>query len=462
MHNKKSVDRLLIKSLLIDNINLNNVQITKLYNKLKYENNDPESFRKIIRSVRKEYNIPNVASKYTSKSLYNKTETYKVKDEVKDNYRWVKVDTEKGELKSEIKVSFEPRTHEELAKLHNVDLTQYKISNYWTKLLPDGKFTSSLLCSLRKLGDLESIDDVVKTIKKTFESDTPKITYEYKKNSSDVTLIIWVSDEHVGAAQAGNIYDNKYDANEYFKRKMSILDIIEKEYQKNGIFDNIIICSLGDNLDGFNGKTTRSLIGDSTHTLPQNMTNEEAIRTYVQTNRVFFDNLVKKNYTNKIKLYNINNSNHGGLGFDFSANYALEMYLTSMYGNLFEINQIHDIYYNFDLYGYKFLLTHGKDDSFMKLNLPLNLNDKVELKLNEYFEEIGKNKVNYKNIVVKGDLHQFATQQGKNFVYQNIPSLYGSSSWIHANFGKGNSGYCYSVIGKNDNTGVGFIPVWLK
>ena len=37
--------------------------------------------------------------------------------------------------------------------------------------------------------------------------------------------------------------------------------------------------------------------------------------------------------------------------------------------------------------------------------------------------------------MVKGDLHQSATSYGKLFKYKSVGSLFGSSTWVMANFG---------------------------
>lgn len=66
-----------------------------------------------------------------------------------ENSREQKINTEKGTLESTVLSDFEPRNDEELATLHKVDLSKYKISSYWTKQKGD-KFTSSLLCTLKK------------------------------------------------------------------------------------------------------------------------------------------------------------------------------------------------------------------------------------------------------------------------------------------------------------------------
>ena len=83
---------------------------------------------------------------------------------------------------------------------------------------------------------------------------------------------------------------------------------------------------------------------------------------------------------------------------------------------------------------YTILFTHGKDDSDMKYGLPLVLNDKTENYINNYidYHQIDTRKPIH---FIKGDLHQSATQYGKRFRYKNVGSIFGSSKWIHTNFG---------------------------
>src|SRR5690606_37282235 len=115
-------------------------------------------------------------SKHTTKSANRARATvYHTENPTKKNYRFSKVDTEKGTLLSEVEVSFEPRNHDDLAKLHNVDLNVYKISNYWTKSHTDGKFTSSLLCSLRKVGDAVTAEELIESIKTTVKEEVKTI-----------------------------------------------------------------------------------------------------------------------------------------------------------------------------------------------------------------------------------------------------------------------------------------------
>jgi len=61
-----------------------------------------------------------------------------------------RVNIDKGTIESTVDSKFDPQTVEELAKLHKIDLSKYKISNYWSKLKANGKFTSSVFASLIK------------------------------------------------------------------------------------------------------------------------------------------------------------------------------------------------------------------------------------------------------------------------------------------------------------------------
>lgn len=63
------------------------------------------------------------------------------------------INNEKGTLRSTAESTFDPKSDTELAELHKIDLTKYKISSYWSKLKSNGKFTSSVFATLRKPAD---------------------------------------------------------------------------------------------------------------------------------------------------------------------------------------------------------------------------------------------------------------------------------------------------------------------
>lgn len=65
----------------------------------------------------------------------------------------VKVNNEKGTRESTIVLDYEPKDDLELAALHKINLDKYVITNYWSKVLPSGKFTSSVFSKLKKPQD---------------------------------------------------------------------------------------------------------------------------------------------------------------------------------------------------------------------------------------------------------------------------------------------------------------------
>lgn len=79
-----------------------------------------------------------------------KNNTLEDLEEFEDEVVTKKVNVEKGTLESVRETTFDPQEVDELAKLHKIDLSRYKISNYWSKLKANGKFTSSIFATLKK------------------------------------------------------------------------------------------------------------------------------------------------------------------------------------------------------------------------------------------------------------------------------------------------------------------------
>lgn len=69
-----------------------------------------------------------------------------------------KVNVEKGTIQSTIISDFDPKDDLELAKLHKINLDKYVITNYWSKMLPNGKFTSSIFSKRKEAKDYSPED----------------------------------------------------------------------------------------------------------------------------------------------------------------------------------------------------------------------------------------------------------------------------------------------------------------
>lgn len=109
-------------------------------------------------------------------------------------------DVEKGEYRSEAVVDEEPRTVEELYTLHKIDPQRYKIKNYWSKVRPGGKFTSSVFATEIRGLDQQSFQDTFTDFLRSYEPApvTPKLS---DRGHNQISLIFPKQDAHY----------NKYD-----------------------------------------------------------------------------------------------------------------------------------------------------------------------------------------------------------------------------------------------------------
>ena len=80
----------------------------------------------------------------------------------------------------------------------------------------------------------------------------------------------------------------------------------------------------------------------------------------------------------------------------------------------------------------------------MKFWLALNPNDKIINYLNNYIQTNGLNKYNV--VVLKGDLHQFASHKNKFFAYHNFASFAPPSKRVQNNFQDSVSWYSLLVV----------------
>jgi hypothetical protein len=171
------------------------------------------------------------------------------------------------------------------------------------------------------------------------------------------------------------------------------------------------------------------------------MNNKEQVKCFIEEMTLFFKNLQLIPH-NKIKYYAVGESNHGG-DFEYTAQVGLSYILNAMGVE----STVYDTFIgHFEHKGHFYVLSHGKDGINMYKNWPLVLNDKVEGYINQYLDE---NHI-YTATIIKGDLHQSATSYGKRIKYKSVGSLFGSSEWIHVNFGNTRACCDFSIL-ENDS-----------
>jgi hypothetical protein len=354
-----------------------------------------------------------------------------------------KVNVEKGTLESTIITDYNPKDDVELAKLHKINLDKYIITNYWSKMLPSGKFTSSVFSKLICDDDIIR-KDLTEDIKEIF-SKTEKFFGKVKYQESNKALFVYIADDHTGIDFKESLFGNPYTGDIYHNRLKELAkQIISLDY----VIDTLFIVNLGDELDGFNKQTTRG-----GHAL-ESLSNKEQFNIYTSARKIFYDTILTSNLFKEITIININNSNHSGNDYSYIVNKSIEFYLEARYDNITVINQDKFI----DTYSWGnhcILLTHGKDEKYMKFGFPLNLNEKVDLWLLDY----SKNFTNKYISTVKGDLHSYSVNIGKSGRYINVPSICGGSNWIEHNYGSSNAGALLEIVDKEDKNIIS-IPIW--
>ena len=293
--------------------------------------------------------------------------------------------------------------------------------------------------------DKEHQEELVKLLTNII---TP-IKYIPPSQNNDKALFVIGSDKHIGAlTKEDSVYTNKYDK-ETMKQRIVIntLMSIQKNVELHGVFESLFIMDLGDALDGFNQKTTGGLRGTSSHTLPQQLNNREQHDFYVELHKELFNTIMNNKFAKKIYFIATSNSNHGG-DFEYGAMKNLETYLNVKYPDIKTFISFKP--FNHFIYGnHCIIFGHGKDDEDMKHGLPLTLTDKVENYFNDYIKINGLQ--NYNVSVITGDLHQSAETFGKSLRYRKVLSQFGSTKWMHTNFGSGSPGLSLEVFMKNSN-----------
>jgi len=99
-----------------------------------------------------------------------------------------KINNDKGTIESVLTLTYEPKDDIELAELHKIDLTKYIITNYWSKLLPNGKFTSSVFSRLKKQEDY-SVED----FQQFLETYTPSFSVIKSEDHIDSLIDVEIS-----------------------------------------------------------------------------------------------------------------------------------------------------------------------------------------------------------------------------------------------------------------------------
>ena len=315
-----------------------------------------------------------------------------------------------------------------LEELTPEQLTQYRMNLKeraafkYADATQEREFKNTLNKLASKVKQLEDRNEFYKNLalNETSFTKLPKLN----KEKSETTGIVLLSDIHVGAINTTNGY---LPLTDYSEQEVNLrLDrILEKLCKKN--WNNIIIINLGDSVDSYKGTTAKGT------PLPTYYSDKEMSKMYMRVMMRFMTSI--KNLFNNVQYICTGDSNHDG-SFGWLNNVALSYQLENIGIPCYISDNPID---NVNIGEFSIIYLHGHDSKTQYKGFPLTLDEKTKNWFNNYFlqapVELKKNK-----IVVKGDLHQFALNSCNTFDYINVPSIYGSSSWIVSNFGKGKQG----------------------
>lgn len=325
----------------------------------------------------------------------------------------------------------EEKTEEELIALHN----QNKENNVLRRIEKDqlaeaNKLINKLAQENQKLSKSSKLLEDLLKFDPTFKNER----FEAIQTTKVESAIIFLSDLHIGAynEKFGFYQLPNYDKKEILRRIDKILNRFE-----NRRYENIIVVDLGDSIDQFNKETTRG-----GHLLPNNMTDKEMSHLYLECMQYFFKNLKAFTTAFNYYYYSIGESNHSG-DFGWALNLALSYKLQQEGWKTYISDYPID---DFMVGNFRFIYTHGKDNTNQYKQFPLTLNPQTELYFANYIAEKKLNLNGEKVFVVKGDLHQYAYTSGKQFDYISVGSMYATSNYIAANWGNTPWSINYAII----------------
>ena len=259
---------------------------------------------------------------------------------------------------------------------------------------------------------------------------------QIKPEEATKSLVIYLSDMHIGAyITKYALFYHKYDLDEI---KCRLYTIVSKFAGRK--FNNVVVCNLGDSIDGAGGTTVRG-----TKLIQNPDGDKEMYKWFMDAMLYFFDLIYANIKFDQLSYCSVGESNHGG-NFEYVCQKSLENALKMRYSGL-NTCIFEECYGLMKVYDQNIILTHGNDNVNMFKSLPLtiNTNPAVENKLTQLLDN--KFHLQYAHII-KGDLHQPATTFGNRFRYRSVGCMLGSNDWSGANFGDCKATVDYDIISK--------------
>jgi len=314
-----------------------------------------------------------------------------------------KVNNEKGTLESTIVLDYEPKDDLELAALHKINLDKYVITNYWSKVLPSGKFTSSVFSKLKKPQDYTP-EDFAKFLQEYTPKHSAVKLVEIHPDKKTVDVEISLSDFHL----AKKVIDGNNDIE---VRKAAYMHVVQELVKNVKAVYNI-------------GKVVFPISNDFFHTdnyqhATTNGTPQDTIVDYAQEYEHGFDLLVQAIDFLKANAKEVDvllvQGNHDRTKSYYLA-HALEVYYN--FTSTVTLNRTSSLVKGITL-GSTFIGYHHGNCKIEDLPLLFATHK-------DYSQQFG-NAV-YREVHT-GDKHHYMAKEVKGVRIQQMPSLSGTDRW---------------------------------
>lgn len=313
-----------------------------------------------------------------------------------------KVNNDKGIIESVLIVDYEPKDDLELAILHKIDLDKYVITNYWSKMLPSGKFTSSVF-SKRK----EAKDYTPEDFSKFLENYTPNNIQVEKPEINEkeyVDVELSISDFHL----AKRYVDGNNDPTERAKKYYNVAESLVKKIRSNYNINTLVFPISNDffHTDNYQHQTT-------------NGTPQDTIMDYSQEYELGFSvlvdtiNMLRQHCSNVVVI--LVQGNH-----DRTKSFYLAHALDVFFKNEYDVSFIreHSVVKALTL-GNTFIGWHHGNCKLE--DLPLLFATHLQ-----YSSQFGN--AIYREVHT-GDKHHYMAKEVKGVRIQQMPSLSGTDRW---------------------------------
>jgi len=315
----------------------------------------------------------------------------------------IKVDVEKGTLESVIMCDYEPKDDIELAALHKIDLEKYIITNYWSKLLPTGKFTSSVFSKRRGPKDYNP-EDFAKFLENYKPNNITITPIDRSKEKEYVDIEVSISDYHLAKRHVDEDNNPVERAYRYFNVAQSLIKKVSSVYNINTVV--FPISNDFFHTDNYHNQTTQG-------------TPQDTILDYSSEYELGFSILVDT--INMLRFYSSNvdvilvQGNHDRTKSFYLA-HALEVYFKREFDVKFD--REHSVVKGKTL-GDTFIGWHHGNCKVEDLPLLFATHP-------EYSKAFGDAK--YREVHT-GDKHHYMAKEVKGVRIQQMPSLSGTDRW---------------------------------